>query len=154
MYFISLVLENLALSSDDNEDLIYCLKVTSQWLCHVRYRTLSIDLFHQDLAFLASLSMVQIYAWLYSTGFAGMAICPQHVQEQKRSLGFICKICSWQKPTGTSKQSWEVPWNFATIGWVSWILSWSRSMGCKLHFLWLRPSFFLIHYLYISLEPL
>ncbi|KAF3494767.1 hypothetical protein DY000_02057926 [Brassica cretica] len=26
MYFISLVLENLALSSDDNEDLIYCLK--------------------------------------------------------------------------------------------------------------------------------
>ena len=28
MYFISLVLENLALSSDDNEDLIYCLKVS------------------------------------------------------------------------------------------------------------------------------
>ena len=27
MYFITLVLENLALSSDDNEDLIYCLKV-------------------------------------------------------------------------------------------------------------------------------
>ncbi|KAG4921379.1 hypothetical protein JHK86_050192 [Glycine max] len=27
MYFISLVLENLALSSDDNEDLIYCLKI-------------------------------------------------------------------------------------------------------------------------------
>lgn len=27
MYFISLVLENIALSSDDNEDLIYCLKV-------------------------------------------------------------------------------------------------------------------------------
>jgi len=27
MYFIILVLENLALSSDDNEDLIYCLKV-------------------------------------------------------------------------------------------------------------------------------
>lgn len=27
MYFISMVLENLALSSDDNEDLIYCLKV-------------------------------------------------------------------------------------------------------------------------------
>ncbi|KAJ8758944.1 hypothetical protein K2173_003182 [Erythroxylum novogranatense] len=26
MYFISLVLENLALSSDDNEDLVYCLK--------------------------------------------------------------------------------------------------------------------------------
>lgn len=28
MYFITLVLENLALSWDDNEDLIYCLKVT------------------------------------------------------------------------------------------------------------------------------
>lgn len=27
MYFIALVLENLVLSSDDNEDLIYCLKV-------------------------------------------------------------------------------------------------------------------------------
>lgn len=27
MYFISMVLENLALSSDDNEDLLYCLKV-------------------------------------------------------------------------------------------------------------------------------
>ena len=27
MYFIALVLENLALSSDNNEDLIYCLKV-------------------------------------------------------------------------------------------------------------------------------
>lgn len=27
MYFITFVLENLALSSDDNEDLIYCLKV-------------------------------------------------------------------------------------------------------------------------------
>lgn len=27
MYFISLVVENLALSVDDNEDLIYCLKV-------------------------------------------------------------------------------------------------------------------------------
>lgn len=30
MYFISLVLENLALSSDDNEDLVYCLKVNIQ----------------------------------------------------------------------------------------------------------------------------
>lgn len=27
MYFITLVLENLALSSDNNEDLVYCLKV-------------------------------------------------------------------------------------------------------------------------------
>jgi hypothetical protein len=27
MYFISLVLENLALSTDDNEDILYCLKV-------------------------------------------------------------------------------------------------------------------------------
>ena len=27
MYFISMVVENLALSSDDNEDLVYCLKV-------------------------------------------------------------------------------------------------------------------------------
>lgn len=27
MYFITLVVENLALSWDDNEDLIYCLKV-------------------------------------------------------------------------------------------------------------------------------
>ncbi|XP_039032078.1 serine/arginine-rich splicing factor SC35-like [Hibiscus syriacus] len=31
MYFITLVLENLALSSDDNEDLIYCLKVMNQY---------------------------------------------------------------------------------------------------------------------------
>ncbi|XP_062110381.1 alpha-glucan water dikinase, chloroplastic isoform X2 [Humulus lupulus] len=30
MYFISMVLENLALSSDDNEDLIYCLKGWNQ----------------------------------------------------------------------------------------------------------------------------
>ncbi|GFZ08967.1 pyruvate phosphate dikinase, PEP/pyruvate binding domain-containing protein [Actinidia rufa] len=29
MYFIALLLENLVLSSDDNEDLIYCLKVVS-----------------------------------------------------------------------------------------------------------------------------
>lgn len=28
MYFISLVLENLVLSMDNNEDLIYCLKVS------------------------------------------------------------------------------------------------------------------------------
>jgi hypothetical protein len=27
MYFIGLVLENLALSTDDNEDILYCLKV-------------------------------------------------------------------------------------------------------------------------------
>lgn len=27
MYFMSLVLENLALSIDDNEDILYCLKV-------------------------------------------------------------------------------------------------------------------------------
>lgn len=27
MYFISLVLENLAFSIDDNEDILYCLKV-------------------------------------------------------------------------------------------------------------------------------
>ncbi|XP_059633696.1 alpha-glucan water dikinase, chloroplastic isoform X2 [Cornus florida] len=32
MYFIALVLENLALSSDDNEDLIYCLKGWNQAL--------------------------------------------------------------------------------------------------------------------------
>lgn len=32
MYFISLVLENLVLSSNDNEDLIYCLKVSSSYL--------------------------------------------------------------------------------------------------------------------------
>ncbi|MQL91970.1 hypothetical protein Taro_024581 [Colocasia esculenta] len=29
IYFITLLLENLALSSDNNEDLIYCLKVIS-----------------------------------------------------------------------------------------------------------------------------
>ncbi|KAM7484206.1 hypothetical protein LguiA_000215 [Lonicera macranthoides] len=29
MYFITLLLENLALSSDDNEDLIYCLKISA-----------------------------------------------------------------------------------------------------------------------------
>lgn len=33
MYFITLVLENLALSSDNNEDLIYCLKVLISQCC-------------------------------------------------------------------------------------------------------------------------
>ncbi|MGC3921674.1 hypothetical protein ACPV6C_29840, partial [Klebsiella pneumoniae] len=32
MYFISLVLENLALSIDDNEDILYCLKGWNQAL--------------------------------------------------------------------------------------------------------------------------
>jgi hypothetical protein len=32
MYFISLVLENLALSIDDNEDILYCLKVHFNFL--------------------------------------------------------------------------------------------------------------------------
>lgn len=35
MYFISLVVENLALSTDDNEDLIYCLKVVAHLISHV-----------------------------------------------------------------------------------------------------------------------
>lgn len=32
MYFVTLVLENLVISSDDNEDLIYCLKVNFYFL--------------------------------------------------------------------------------------------------------------------------
>lgn len=41
MYLITLLLENLILSSDNNEDLIYCLKVTSRFYRFISSKTLN-----------------------------------------------------------------------------------------------------------------
>ncbi|KAL6983727.1 alpha-glucan, water dikinase [Sarracenia purpurea var. burkii] len=65
MYFITLVLENLALSSDDNEDLIYCLKGWNQGLSMLRNRDSHWALYAKSVLDRSRLSLASKAEWYH-----------------------------------------------------------------------------------------
>ncbi|GAY36295.1 hypothetical protein CUMW_021230 [Citrus unshiu] len=84
MYFVSLILENLALSSDDNEDLIYCLKGWSNALSMSKSKSDSWALFAKSVLDRTRLALASKADWYQKV-----------LQPSAEYLGTLLSVDKW-----------------------------------------------------------
>ncbi|XAR65093.1 Alpha-glucan, water dikinase [Bertholletia excelsa] len=84
MYFISLVIENLALSSDDNEDLVYCLKGWNQALSMLGNRDSQWALYAKSVLDRTRLALASKAEWYHHL-----------LQPSAEYLGFLLGVDQW-----------------------------------------------------------